>query len=148
MGVPRPSIVCPLPVAGDNGSKRKGEGQGQGQGQRDPETEADASGAEAPKIIPAVIDPGKVMFDAGLSLMAAAGIADTKARQLLGKWKRDHGAETVIIALGRAQREGAIDPISFIEGCLRNGQRNHHDRPSGWAPRSGTEGFEPASLDD
>jgi len=30
----------------------------------------------------------------------------------------------------------------------RNGKRPHHDRPSGWAPRPGMEGAEPASLDD
>lgn len=30
----------------------------------------------------------------------------------------------------------------------RNAQRNYHDRPSGWAPRAGNAGLEPASLDD
>ncbi|MBE7186199.1 MAG: hypothetical protein INR68_17535, partial [Methylobacterium mesophilicum] len=49
---------------------------------------------------------------------------------MLGKWKRDHGAEAVIVALGKAQREGAIDPVSFIEGCLRNAQhRSNRGQP-------------------
>lgn len=30
----------------------------------------------------------------------------------------------------------------------RNGNRPHHDRSGGWAPRPGMEGVEPASLDD
>lgn len=64
-------------------------------------------------------DPEKVMFDRGVQLLAGAGKSEAQARPLLGKWKRDHGAEAVIVALGKAQREGAIDPISFIEGCFR-----------------------------
>lgn len=93
-------------------------------------SDADASGAAAPPT-PIVVDPEKAMFDSGRALLAQAGTADAKARQLLGKWKRDHGTPAVIAALGAAQREGAIDPTSFIERALRNGKRPHHDRPSG-----------------
>lgn len=86
---------------------------------KQPEPEPDiysvdkSTGAEAP------IDPEKVMFDSGRKLLTAAGISSAKAGSLLGKWRRDHGAEAVITALGRAQREGAIDPVGFIEGCFR-----------------------------
>ena len=71
------------------------------------------------------------MFDQGKALLAEAGIVNGKAGTLLGKWKRDHGAEAVIVALGKAQREGAIDPISFIEGCFRNGKRPDQQRRPG-----------------
>lgn len=64
-------------------------------------------------------DPAKAMFDSGLRLLGEAGIRGAKARTLLGRWKRDHGAEAVIVALGRAQRESAVDPVSFCEGVLR-----------------------------
>lgn len=84
--------------------------------------------APAPVELPQPVDPEKVMFDQGRALLATAGIANGKAGSLLGKWKRDHGAEAVIVALGKAQREGAIDPISFIEGCFRNGQRPDNRR--------------------
>ena len=67
----------------------------------------------------ASIDPEKVMFDSGRKLLVAAGITPAKAGSLLGKWRKDHGTEAVISALGRAQREGAIDPVAFIEGCFR-----------------------------
>lgn len=69
------------------------------------------------------LDPAKVMFDAGRSLLMAAGKSKDQAGKLLGRWRSDHGAEAVIAALGRAQREGAIDPVSFIEGCLRFSER-------------------------
>jgi uncharacterized protein YdaU (DUF1376 family) len=88
-------------------------------------SDTDVSGAAAP---PKPADPEKVMFDQGKSLLAAAGVTAAKAGTMLGKWKRDHGAEAVIVALGKAQREGAIDPISFIEGCFRNGQRPDQQR--------------------
>jgi hypothetical protein len=134
-------------VPRDIASKGKREGQGQG----DSGSEADASGAAAPAEV-TVPDPDKVMFDAGLSLMAGAGVAEPKARQLIGKWKRDHGTPSVIAALGAAKREGAIDPTSFIERALRNGQhpdRNRFgNRAGGWSPRPGMEGAEPAFLPD
>lgn len=110
-------------VPRDNASKGKREGQGQG----DLGSEADASGAEAPAL-PVIVDPDKAMFDGGISLMGRAGVLEPKARQLLGKWKRDHGTPSVIAALGAAQREGAIDPTSFIERALRNGQRPDQQR--------------------
>jgi len=93
-------------------------------------SEATASGGAAPP--PAQPpDPDKVMFDAGRRLLADAGKSPAVAGQLLGKWRKEHGTEAVITALGRAQREGAIDPVSFITGCLesRNGQRNRAASP-------------------
>jgi hypothetical protein len=81
--------------------------------------DAEASGATA------LIDPVKAMFDAGIRLLASAGIAEPKARSLLGKWKRDYGEIAVMAALGKAQREGAIDPVSFIQGCFRAKEREY-----------------------
>lgn len=67
----------------------------------------------------ALPDPEKLMFDHGVAYLGAQGIAESRARPMLGKWKRDHGAGQVIEALSRAKREGAIEPVAFIEGCLR-----------------------------
>lgn len=65
------------------------------------------------------IDPEKVLFDQGISYLAQSGVRESKARPIIGKWKRDHGPAAVIEALGAAQREGAIDPVSFITAALR-----------------------------
>ena len=59
------------------------------------------------------------MFDAGRRLLAASGKSAVDAGRLLGKWRKDHGTEAVISAISLAQREGAIEPVSYIEGCLR-----------------------------
>jgi hypothetical protein len=65
------------------------------------------------------IDPEKVMFDAGVALITAAGKSEGTARAWLGKAKKSYGSAAVIAALGTAKREGAIDPIPFLEASLR-----------------------------
>lgn len=73
----------------------------------------ETTGAVAP------IDPEKLLFDAGIGLLGESGKPERQARPLLGRWRRDHGTEAVIVALGKARREGVSDPVSFIEACLR-----------------------------
>lgn len=68
-------------------------------------------------------DAEKVMFDQGVEYLAANGIKPDRARPLLGKWRGKHGSAAVIEALGRAQRSGAIDPVSFMEGIFRQSSR-------------------------
>jgi hypothetical protein len=72
-----------------------------------------------------LVDPVKAMFDAGVRLLLQSGTPEQRARVLLGKWKRDHGEIAVMAALGKAQREGAIDPVSFVEGCFRAKEREY-----------------------
>lgn len=74
-------------------------------------------------------DPSKLLFDHGVALLGEARIGEAKARSLIGKWRKAHGAEAVLTALGRAQREGAIEPVSFIEGCFKFKAKNG-DGPS------------------
>lgn len=64
-------------------------------------------------------NPEQIMFDHGLAILASAGVPEAKARPILGKWKRDYGAADVIVALGAAQREGAIEPVSYITAALK-----------------------------
>ncbi|BCA57713.1 DUF1376 domain-containing protein [Sphingomonas sp. HMP6] len=128
-------------VPRDIASKGEGEGEGEGDKKED-------SGAGAPAAIAAEIalpvdppNPEKVMFDAGLTLLFQAGYSEARARPVLGKWKSQHGAEAVIVALGKAQREGAVDPVGFINGCFRNGGSNGSGPGAGRRNRS-------AEIDD
>ena len=86
-----------------------------------PDTETDTEYSVANATAPADLE--KVMFDTGKEFLARHGVAVGKSGPLLGKWKRDQGAGAVIEALAAAQREGAIDPISFIEGRWRAAKR-------------------------
>jgi hypothetical protein len=98
-----------------------------------PETEADTETevtlAKA-KAEPKKSNPETIMFAAGLELLMDAGKSNSAARSIIGKWKRDHSTEAVIVAMGKAKREGAIDPVSFIEGCFR---RERADRDEGFS---------------
>lgn len=114
------------PAVPRKGEKRPQREEGGEDGEE--RAEADASGAKPapaadPPILP-LVDPIKVMFDSGIALLGRSGILEPKARSLLGKWRSQRGAEAVISALGTAQREGAIDPVAFIEKCLINGGGN------------------------
>lgn len=65
-------------------------------------------------------DPTKVLFDSGKDyLSAATGKSKDAMGRMLGLWRKDYGTEAVIVALGRAQREGAIDPVAFITASLK-----------------------------
>ncbi len=81
------------------------------------------SGASAP------VDPTKVLFDAGINILGASGIPPQRARQMVGKWRKAHGDAATVAALGKAQREGAIEPVSFIEGVLRSSVKSKPDHP-------------------
>ena len=71
----------------------------------------------------AVKDPAQLAIDAGVALLRRAGKSDRQARGLIGKWRRDHGDAALIAAIGRAEREAAVEPVAFIEGCLRKSGR-------------------------
>jgi hypothetical protein len=67
----------------------------------------------------AVQNPEKAMWDASVAYLTSAGIADAKARSLIGKWLKSNARETVAMAIGAAQRSLAVEPVSFIEAALR-----------------------------
>lgn len=64
-------------------------------------------------------DMASIIFGDGLKLLMAAGKSRSNAASVLGMWRKKHGDEATIAALGRAQREGAIDPVQFCEGVFR-----------------------------
>ncbi len=82
-------------------------------------SEANASGAEAPP--PDPIDPVKLLFDAGIRVMGACNVSTPKARQMVGKWRRDHPGQDgqILTAIMDCGRAGAVDPIPWIEARLR-----------------------------
>lgn len=78
-------------------------------------------------------DPTKFLFDSGVRLLGAAGISNKQARALVGKWRSQNSDEAVFAALGMAQREGAIDPVPFIERCLKfAAKRKSQDSGNGY----------------
>lgn len=52
-------------------------------------------------------------------LIANTGRSDQECRKLLGKWRKSASDGDIIGAVGAAQRAGAVEPIGYIEGVLR-----------------------------
>jgi hypothetical protein len=75
-----------------------------------------------------MIDPEAVMWRHGRLYLQSQGVGQSQIGSLLGKWKKEYGSEAVIVALGKAQREGAIDPVSFITRCLSSRKGDSYDR--------------------
>lgn len=71
------------------------------------------SGASAPD------DPAAFVFASGRALLVASGRSHGQAGSIIGKWRKAHSDAEIIEAIGRAKREGAVDPVEFIEGCFR-----------------------------
>ena len=72
----------------------------------------------------AAADAATVVFNQGRQwLQRATGKSEDRCRSLLGKWRRDHGDAALIAVLGKAQREGPIDAVQWIEAALRRPAR-------------------------
>lgn len=54
----------------------------------------------------------------GSAYLEAAGIKPTRARTLLGKWRKDHGEPAVVLALFEAQRQAVSEPVAWLERRL------------------------------
>lgn len=66
------------------------------------------------------VDLKAAIFDSGLRWLAATSKrSDASCRSLLGKWLGIHGDEAVLAVLASAQRQGAIEPVSWIEAAFR-----------------------------
>lgn len=105
--------LCNYDKYQNTGSKTEAKGNQNGSKEEQGNNIPTTSGVEMPP------DPVKVLFDSGVKILGAAGVEPKRARQMIGKWRSAHGDEATLAALGRAQREGAIDPVSFVEGCFR-----------------------------
>lgn len=89
-------------------------------------------------------DPTKVLFDAGVRLLISAGKSKAAAASIIGKWRKSYSDEAILSALGRAQREGAIEPVAFIEKALqwaaKNSDQQSEDEPSDGTEKIGADG--------
>lgn len=61
----------------------------------------------------------ELVWKHGRAVLTGGGKSRDQAGRILGKWVGEHGDAAVLEALDRCKREGAIDPVAFIEGALR-----------------------------
>ena len=73
-------------------------------------------------------DPAAVVFGTVRAwLMEATGKSDGAVRRILGGWGKDHSHGEIIDACSRAKREGALDPVAFVEGIWRQQRKRGTD---------------------
>jgi uncharacterized protein YdaU (DUF1376 family) len=77
--------------------------------------------ASAPAPPPPGPDPSPkdVVYALGLPMLLAAAVPEERGRSFLGLLLRCNAAEAVAEAVQRCAREGAIQPIAYLQGCLK-----------------------------
>ncbi len=75
--------------------------------------------APAGDLLPLPADPVKVLFDAGVSLLTAAGVSDRQARSLIGQWRRTAGDADVLAAIVRCRDQRITAPVPWLSAALR-----------------------------
>lgn len=95
------------------------------------ETEADTETDSVPNgtAAGAAVDPIKALFDAGVKLLTGADLTPAKAREMIGKWRKDHSDEAVMAAIGAASLAKISEPVGWITKYLAN-----HAKPEARQP--------------
>lgn len=97
---------------------------------------AQAAGAvsDLPRVlVPDAEEVRRAIFATGVAVLTGQGITDSRARSMIGRWRKDHGDGAVLDALRRAATEQPSAPIEWINRSLefRKGQTNGYSRSSG-----------------
>lgn len=126
------SALRPLIAAGfvsceqDAGAESESEGEAESEGE--PEADASAPHRTEAKTVTDLV------FGRGLDwLMRSSAREERQCRGLLGKWRKELSSDEALIALlGRAQREGVIEPVAWIEKAIAAHKAEHAPKARGW----------------
>lgn len=99
-------------------------------------SEANASGGEPP-----TVDLAEVIFGRGVPLLMAAEVPEKNARSMLGLMRKTHGDEALVDALQRCADEKALEPVAFLQGCLKTPKKSA-GKHAGFASKNYREGVE------
>ena len=117
VGTDTPMVGTSIPTLGTGGVPTDGGGVSQPRHpnlKREPEEE-DSHAPHVAAEPPAERDPVKELWDRGLRI-----VGDTRqGRGLIGKARREHGDEAVMLAILACESECPTEPLSFFLGCLK-----------------------------
>jgi uncharacterized protein YdaU (DUF1376 family) len=71
-----------------------------------------------------LVDFSRAVSDKAVDVLIGFGVSDERARRLVGKWRSEAGDVEAFTAIRDAEREGATDPISWIEKKLKRKPEN------------------------
>lgn len=83
----------------------------------------DKSSGKMPEPEPQAKSITALIWASGVKLLMEGGRSDGQARSIIGKWRKVQTDEVILSALSKAQREGALDPVAFVEGCFRQAKK-------------------------
>jgi hypothetical protein len=114
-------------TASSTGSPRFFSVEGQGQGEEEKKDTSSLRSDDAARgsadAEPAAPSPEKpiveILFGSCLRYLTANGIAEPKARKVIGAWRRDYGDGEVAAAIGEAQKDAASEPIALVVAILQ-----------------------------
>lgn len=64
-------------------------------------------------------DDVDVIWSHGLAMLMAAKVPEERARAFLGRLRSCNTDADIAAAIARCARQTAIDPVSYLQGCLR-----------------------------
>ena len=93
-------------------------------------------GADTPRSVPAepvYTDDKHRLFGEGVPILIQLGLAEGRARQMIGKWLKDtrDDAHAVLGAIQRARDHRAVDPIPWITQALPTSTKNKNGNGNG-----------------
>ena len=106
---PDASHIAPSDESPTREGNYNGEGKGR-EGEREGDTVANATGGDAAE----EPDFRKAIFDRAVAYLGNHGTEQAKARQMVGKWLKDHSETEVFDAFSACARASPVDPIQWI----------------------------------
>lgn len=106
----------------------EGHTKGHTQGHKEEQSKTIPVGANAS----APPDLAKLVFDHGIQILVAAGKRQDQARSIIGMWRKDSSDAQLFDAIGKCQREGAVDPVGYIGGILKFTKAAKREVPTGY----------------
>lgn len=66
-----------------------------------------------------VVDFAKELFDRAVTYLGRHGVAEGKARGIVGRWRKGSEDAEIFAALKSASKSGVIDPVSYVTASLK-----------------------------
>jgi uncharacterized protein YdaU (DUF1376 family) len=123
----RPKKPTDNPAGSVNGTKKEPKSKAPQSLEREREKD---SGTVVPAALLAADDRKDAVFALGLPMLTTSGVEEKQARNFLGFLRKHNTDAAIAEALKRCAVERAIQPIPFLQGCLKTGKKHDNRQES------------------
>jgi len=64
------------------------------------------------------------LWETGLRFLIAKGVAEKRARPILGRWRRDYPEPMILAIMAEAERQEVTEPVAWINAALKRRAEN------------------------